>query len=98
MGKLYGLISSVCHREKWRLCSFVSEFVAKIQNPSVPDSRFKGFMIPPLHNFVGEYEEEILQRLLHAARYCIHRIQSFRLAFNITSCLLAMSRKRSPRT
>ena len=34
----------------------LSKLMAKAQDPSVPDSRCEGFMIPSFHGFVGDDE------------------------------------------
>ena len=39
--------------------SFVLEFVSKIRNLSVLDSRFEGVVIPSLYDFVGDDEREM---------------------------------------
>ena len=45
----------VRHLHDWSSCtfSFFPEFMAKTQNPSVPDSHFKEFSVPSLDDYVG---------------------------------------------
>ena len=47
---LHGLSFRVRYSCGWRSCtfSFLPDFVAKTQNPSIPDSRFEEFCIPSL--------------------------------------------------
>ena len=41
--------------------SFLPDFVAKTQNPSVPDPRFEEFTVPSLDDFVdGDWDELLL--------------------------------------
>ena len=48
VGELHAWSAQVGHSEGWRSLSFsfVPNFVAKSQNPSIPDHRFDGFSIP----------------------------------------------------
>ena len=47
------------------MCQSVSkDFVAKIQNPSIPDFRFKGSTILFLHDLVDDDEDETLHCLV----------------------------------
>ena len=50
IGELHGLSHRISHSEGWGEIAFefVPGFVAKTQNPSVPDPRFEGFTIPAL--------------------------------------------------
>ena len=50
VGELHGTSYRVRHAENWASLSFsfVPEFVAKTQDPSVPDERFEGFSVPAL--------------------------------------------------
>ena len=54
VSELHGLFFHVDHSWCWRSCtfSFLPNFIAKIQNPSVPDPRFDEFMVPSLDDFV----------------------------------------------
>ena len=53
--ELYGLSFRVRHSLGWRSCtfSFLPDYVAKTQNPSVPDHRFGEFMVPSLWIVTG---------------------------------------------
>ena len=50
IGELHGLSARVSHSQGWGEVSFsfVPGFVAKTQDPSVPDPRFEGFTVPAL--------------------------------------------------
>ena len=56
VGELHALTVMVGHSEGWKSLafSFVPEFVAKTQNPSIPDHRFDGFSIPSLKDFSSD--------------------------------------------
>ena len=66
--ELHALSVQVGHSEGWRSLSFsfVLDFVAKTQNPSIPDHRFDGFFIPWLKDFAGDDPEEMLLCLVRA--------------------------------
>ena len=60
--ELHCLSFCVRHSRSWRPCtfSFLTDFVAKTQNPFVPDSRFDDLLIPSLDNFVDSDRDELL--------------------------------------
>ena len=58
--------------------SFVPDFVAKTQNPSIPDHRFDGFSIPSLKDFTGDDPEEMLLCPVRAMRLYLKRTRSLR--------------------
>ena len=55
ISELHGLSFCVRHLHGWSSCtfSFLPDFMAKTQNPSVPDSRFDEFSVPFLDDFIG---------------------------------------------
>ena len=56
--------------------SFVSDFVAKTQNPLIHDHRFKKFSIPSLDDFAAGDTEDLLLCLIRALRkYLLHTEQ-----------------------
>ena len=80
VGELHALTVMVGHSEGWKSLafSFVPEFVAKTQNPSIPDHRFDGFSIPSLKDFSGDDPEEMLLCLVRAMRLYLKRTQPLR--------------------
>ena len=62
VSELHGLSFRVRHSRGWKLYTFLflPDFVAKTQNPSVPDSRFEEFSVPSLNDFVGDDRAELL--------------------------------------
>ena len=61
ISELHGLSFHVRHSRFWRYCTFfLPDFMAKIENPSVPDSRFEEFSVPFLDDFVGGDQGEFL--------------------------------------
>ena len=56
-----GLVSCVAfHVHHSCTFSFLTDFLAKTQNPSVPDSRFEEFLVPSQDDFVGGNRDELL--------------------------------------
>ena len=80
VSELHGLSSLVKHTRGWgSVClEFVPEFVAKTQNPSVPDTRFESFSIPSLGDFVGFDADELLLCPVRALRHYLKRTQRLR--------------------
>lgn len=62
VGELRRLSFKIKHSRGWGsvMLHFVLEFIAKTQNPSVPDARFESFTIPSLKDFVANDPYEIL--------------------------------------
>ena len=63
VGELHAQVAKVGHSKGWRSLSFsfMLEFVAKTQNPSVPDTRFEGFTIPSMKDYTdGDPDEMVL--------------------------------------
>ena len=62
VSELHGISYRIRHTEGWDSVSFsfVTEFVAKTQNPSVCDSRFEGFSVPALPREGTDREERSL--------------------------------------
>ena len=56
IGELQGLSFRVSHTRGWKqmTCSFLPEFVAKTQDPSVPDPKYESFSVPALGETVRE--------------------------------------------
>ena len=71
VSELHGLSSRVRHTEGWSSVSFsfVPEFVAKNQNPSVADPRFEGFTIPALPGEGADSEDRLLCPVRACKRY-----------------------------
>ena len=71
VSELHGLSFRICHSCGWRSCtfSFLLGFIAKTQNPSVPDSRFEEFTIPSLDDFVGGDRDELLCPICALRKY-----------------------------
>ena len=61
VNELQGLSFRVHHLCGWKSCTllFLPDFVAKTQNPSVPDSHFEEFSVPLLDDFVGDDRDEL---------------------------------------
>ena len=78
IGELQGISYRVSHTEGWRQmsCVFVPEFVAKTQDPSVPDSRYEGFSVPALGETVDR--EGRLLCPVRAVRCYLDRTAPFR--------------------
>ena len=62
VSELHDLSFRVHHLRRWKLCAFLllPDFVAKTQNPSVPDSCFKEFSVPSVDDFVEDDRDELL--------------------------------------
>ena len=58
---LHGLSLDVHHLERWRLCtfSFIPAFVTRMQNLTVFDIIFKGFMISSYRDFECKQEQDV---------------------------------------
>ena len=72
VSELHGLSFHVRHLRSWRSCtiSFFPDFVAKIQNLYVPDSRFDEFLVPSLDDFgVDDGDELLLCRIRALHKY-----------------------------
>ena len=54
------------------------EFVAKTQNPSVPDTRFEGFTIPSLKDFTDGDPDEMVLCPVRAVRAYLRRTEPLR--------------------
>lgn len=76
--ELHCLSCVIPHLEGWSSLSpqFVPEFVAKTQEPSVPDLRFKRFSIPSLKDFVRG--DKMVLCLVRAVRHYLKRTASLR--------------------
>ena len=80
VSELHDLSFRVCHSRGWRSCtfSFLPDFVAKIQNPSTPDSRFEEFSVPSLDDFVGDDRDELVMWFIRALRKYLSRMEQCR--------------------
>ena len=78
--ELHCLSFKVHHSYGWKSCTFLflADFVARIQNPSFPDSRFEELSMPLLDGFVGDDRDELLMRLLHALQRYLSRTEQYR--------------------
>ena len=84
VGELHALSHRVRHSEGWHSLSFsfVPEFVAKTQNPSVYDPRFEEFEVPSLRDFTGDDPDEMLLCPVRAVRQYLKRTRQLRPACN----------------
>ena len=80
VGELHALSAKVGHSEGWNSLSFsfVPDFVAKTQNPSIPDHRFDGFTIPSLKDHTGDDPDEMVLCPVRAVRLYVKRTQPLR--------------------
>ena len=64
----------------WRFSTFtfLLDFVAKTQNPLVPDPHFDEITIPSLDDFVGGDRDELLHYLIRALRKYLSRTKHYR--------------------
>ena len=62
VGELHGQSAEVHYLEGWRSLAFafVLKFVAKTQNPSVPNDTFNGFSVPSFWDFAADNPEELV--------------------------------------
>ena len=83
IGELHGLSFQVRHSRGWNSLtfSFVPDFVAKNQDPSVFDPKFESFSIPSLRDFSGGEQDEMLLCPVRAVRQYLRRTRSFRPEF-----------------
>ena len=60
--ELHDLSFCVQHSVGWKVCtfSFVLDFMAKTQNPSIHNPRIEGFTIPSQDDFVDGDRDELL--------------------------------------
>ena len=70
VNELHGLSFCVRHSRGWRSCtfSFLSDFIAKTQNPSVSDPHCDEFSVPSLDDFVDGDRDELLLCPIRALR------------------------------
>ena len=80
VGELHALTDKVGHSRGWKSLSFsfMPDFVAKTQNPSVPDHRFDGFTIPSLRDFTGDDPREMVLCPVRALRLYLKRTKPLR--------------------
>ena len=95
IGELQGISYRVSHTRGWGQisCAFVPEFVAKTQDPSVPDSRYEGFSIPSLGVSGARDRDRRLLCPVRAVRYyldrtSVHRPHLRRLFLFVTRLVL----------
>ena len=77
--ELHGLSFRVLHSCSWKLCTFLflPDYMAKTQNPSVPDSRFEEFSVPSLDDFVGDDRDELLLCFICALLKYLSRMEQY---------------------
>ena len=80
VSELHSLSFRVRHSCEWKSCtfSFLPDFVAKTQNPSVPDSRFEEFSVPFLDDFVEDDNDELLLCPTRALQKYLSRTEQYR--------------------
>ena len=79
VSELCDLFLHVCHLQGWRSSSFsyLVDFVAKTQNPSVLDPWFDEFTIPALDIFMGGDRDELLLCPIKAFRKYLARMEQY---------------------
>ena len=79
VSELHGLSFRIRYSRGWRSCtfSFLPDFIAKTQSPSIPDSCFEEFSIPSLDDFVGDDQDELPLRPILALRKYLSRTEQF---------------------
>ena len=80
VSELHCLSFRVCHLRGWKSCTFLflHDYVAKTQNPSIPDSCFEEFLVPSLDYFVGDDKAELLMCPIRALRRYLSRKEQYR--------------------
>ena len=80
VSELHGLSFRICHSCRWKSCIFSSppDFVAKTQNPSVPDFRFEKFWVPSLDDFIGDDRDELLLCPIRVLPKYLSRTEQYR--------------------
>ena len=80
ISELHGFSSQVHHSKGWRsyTFSFLPDFVAKTQNPSVYDSCFMAFTVPSLADFVEDDSDKMLLYLVITLKKYLSRKEQFR--------------------
>ena len=83
VGELHGISFQVRHSRGWNSMtfSFVPDFVAKNQDPSVFDPRFESFTIPSLRDFSGGDQDEMLLCPVRSVREYLRRTRDSRPEF-----------------
>ena len=78
---MHGLSFCVRHLHGWRSCtfSFLPDFVAKTQNPSVPVSSFEEFSVLSLDDFIGGDRDKLLLCPIIALPKYLTRTEQYRL-------------------
>ena len=96
----HDLSLQVKHSKGWRSCtlSFVSDFVAKTQNPSVYSSHSEEFVIPPLADFVDGDGQDFLCPIRAVKRYLSRQNSSGLCALGCLVQLLRRRRNVCPKT
>ena len=80
VGELHGISHEVRHSRGWNSLtfSFVPDFVAKTQDPSVFDARFESFTVPSLRDLTDGDQDEMLLCPVRAVREYLKRTRMFR--------------------
>ena len=80
VGELHGVSHAVRHSRGWNSLtfSFVPDFVAKTQDPTVFDPRFETFTVPSLRDFTDGDQDEMLLCPVRAVREYLRRTRMFR--------------------
>ena len=79
VSELPSLSFHVHHSHCWRSCafSFLPDFMAKTQNPSIPDSRFEEFSVPSLDDFIVGDRGKVLLRPIRALRKYLTQMEQY---------------------
>ena len=93
VSELHGLSFWARHSHGWSFCTFfLPDFVAKTQNPSVPDSHFEDFSVPSLDDFVGGDRDEPLFCPIRALCKYLFRTEQYHPG--IESLFILMGRQK----
>ena len=83
----------VKHLKCWCTFSFVPDFLAKTQNPSILSPRVKEFAIPSLLDFVDGDQVEMLLCLVRVLRNYLSRTEEFCLTCANLFIMVAKGKK-----
>ena len=80
VGELHGISHEVRHSRGWNSLTFsyVPDFVAKTQDPSVFDAKYESFTVPSLRDFTDGDQDEMLLCPVRAVREYLKRTRMFR--------------------
>ena len=96
VNELHSLCFRVHHSHSWRsyTFSFLPDFVAKTQNPSVHDPQFEEFTVPFLDNFVDGDWDKLLLCLIRALHEYLSRAEQYHPGIEWLFISTGMQKKR----